>query len=84
MKTAPSRDDLTEALLDSASEILDRSRSRTLVRFRKAGLSAPMAHLSLLAALTEAAERCAPAVPERKMETPALAGNAVPFRLKHR
>lgn len=80
MKTTPSRDDLTEALLDSASETFDRARARALARLRKAGLSDAMASLSLLATLTEAAERCAPEARAKATEAPAIAGNAIPFR----
>lgn len=73
-------DALTETLLDSASETFDAARRRALARLRKAGLSDAMANLSLLASLTEAAERCAPEVRERRTTAAALTGNAVPFR----
>lgn len=85
MQTNPrTSEDLTEALLDSASETFDAARRRAVARLREAGLSDDLAVLSLLASLTEAAERCAPELPRRvhghSGDVAAVrAGNVVPF-----
>lgn len=83
-KPAQGREDLTEALLDSASETFDRARSRAVERLREPGLSGSMAVLSLVATLTDAAERCAELPRKRRGQSgdraEALAEKVVPFR----
>lgn len=77
-------EDLTEALIDSASEAFDRARRHAVARLREAGLSEDLAVLSLLASLTEAAERVAPVARTVRQQpvggAGAPAGNVFPFR----
>lgn len=82
MKTnAPTREDLADLAIDTASDAFDRARARAFGRLRKAGFSHEAASLALFATLTEAVERYAPRpqAARRRSGAGALAGNVLPF-----